>query len=199
MMHRLATQGTLMTDFIKNYQTLIVGVLGFIGVMVTLVLNAWLERKAERRRMEHETSILRTSLIEEMKAQRDALLHAAEGSKKAKDTSGAVKQDALTPLQRWTDIFDSSLEKLGLLTSEEVAAVLDAYLPLKELTSKVRLLELRVPPDQRRVEYGEGPPEGYALVGHQDVEVLAELHSIYVPAFDKAIQILSERKRQRTS
>ncbi len=188
-----------MTDFIKNYQTLIVGVLGFIGVMVTLVLNAWLERKAERRRMEHETSILRTSLIEEMKAQRDALLHAAEGSKKAKDTSGAVKQDALTPLQRWTDIFDSSLEKLGLLTSEEVAAVLDAYLPLKELTSKVRLLELRVPPDQRRVEYGEGPPEGYALVGHQDVEVLAELHSIYVPAFDKAIQILSERKRQRTS
>ena len=47
-----------MTDFIKNYQTLIVGVLGFIGVMATLVLNAWLERKAEWRRIEHETSIL---------------------------------------------------------------------------------------------------------------------------------------------
>jgi hypothetical protein len=188
-----------MAEFVKIYQTLIVGILGFIGVMATLMLNAWLARKAERRRIVHETMVLRTALIEEMKAQRDALLHAAEGSKKAKDTPGAVKQGALTPLQRWTDIFDSSLDKLGLLTSEEVAAVLDAYLPLKELTSKVRLLELRVPPDGRRVEYGEGPPEGYAVIGHQDVEVLAELHSIYVPAFDKAIQILSARKPPRTS
>ena len=183
-----------MAGFIKNYQTLIVGILGFIGVIATLVINAWLERKTERRRIEHQTRILRTALIEEMKVQRDALLHAAEGSKNAKNTSDGAKQDALTPLQRWADIFDNSLDRLGLLTSEEVAAVLDAYLPLKELTSKVRLLELRIPPNQRRVEYGEGPPEGYALVGHKDVEVLAGLHSMYVPAFDKAIQMLGARK-----
>jgi hypothetical protein len=126
-----------------------------------------------------------------MKAQRDALLHATEGSNKVNDGSNAEKQDALTPLRRWSDIFDSSLSKLGLLTPKEVAAVLDAYLPLRELTSKIRLLELRVPPHQRKVKYGEGPPEGYALIGNKDVTVLAELHLIYVPAFDNAIQILS--------
>ena len=183
-----------MTDFIKTYQTLIVGVLGFVGVVATLFINAWLQRKTERRRIEHETRALRIALIEEMKAQRNALAHSAEGAKEAKNTSGVGRQSALTPLRRWSDIFDSSLDKLGLLTSEEVAAVLDAYLPLKELTSKIRLLELRVPPEQRRVEYGAGPPKGYALVGHQDIESLAKLHSIYVPAFDHAIQILSTRK-----
>lgn len=178
-----------MGDFVKNYQALLVGILGFIGVMGTLVLNAWLARKAERRRIAHEARVLRTALIEEMKVQRDALLHGAEGSKKANDGS-----NALTPLRRWTDIFDGSLSRLGLLNPEEVAALLDAYLPLKELTSKIRLLELRVPPDERRVEYGEGPPEGYATVGHKDVAFLAELHSIYAPAFDKAIQTLEGQR-----
>jgi len=179
-----------MSGFIQTYQTLIVGILGFLGVIVTLAFNAWLARKAEQRKIDHETGILRTALIEEMKVQCDALLHASEGSAKAKEPSNLERQDALTPLQRWTDIFDSSIDKLGLLTSDEVAAVLDAYLPLKELTSKIRLLELRVPPDQRRVEYGDGPPQGYALVGNQDVLTLEQLHSIYVPAFDKAIQAL---------
>lgn len=180
-----------MADFVENYQTLIVGILGFIGVMATLVLNALLARRAEQRRITHETGVLRTALIEEMKVQRDALVHAVEGSNRATDRSNVGKQDALTPLRRWTDIFDNSLSKLGLLTPNEVAAVLDAYLPLKELTSKVRLLEVRVPPNQRRVEYSEGPPEGYALVGNDDVAVLAELHSIYVPAFERAIQTLT--------
>lgn len=179
-----------MADLIKSYQTLIAGMFGFVGVMATLVLNAWLARKAERRQIAHEAQVLRVALVEEMKAQRDALRHAAEGQK-AEDSSNVGKQGALAPLQRLTEIFDSSLNKLGLLTRQEVAAVLDAYLPLKELTPKIRLLELRVPPEQRRVEYGEGPPEGYALVGPEDVTVLAELHSIYVPAFDKAIQALS--------
>lgn len=50
--------------------------------------------------------------------------------------SAGSAERALTLLRRWTDIFDSSLSKLGLLTPEEVAAVLDAYLPLKELLRK---------------------------------------------------------------
>ena len=97
-----------MADFIKSYQTVIVGVLGFLGVMATLAINAWLERKAERRRIEHETQILRTALIEEMKVQRGALFNVAESSKKAKDTN-VEKQNVLTPLRaflmlRWISL-----------------------------------------------------------------------------------------------
>jgi hypothetical protein len=171
-----------MAAFIKNYQTLIVGFLGFSGVIATLVANAWLARKADIRKICHEAKVLRTALIEEMKIQRDALIHAEENS------TERTGHDVLTPLQRCTDIFDKSIDKLGLLTSNEVAAVLDAYLPLKELTPKIRLLELRVPPDRRGVEYGEAPAQDYALVAHDD---LAGLHSVYVPSFERAIKLLS--------
>jgi hypothetical protein len=62
MMPRGSVALTSMADFVKNYQTLIVGVLGFIGVIATLVLNAWLARKAEQRRITHETKVLRTRI-----------------------------------------------------------------------------------------------------------------------------------------
>jgi hypothetical protein len=35
--------------FLQTYQTLIVGLLGFIAVMATLAFNAYLARRAERR------------------------------------------------------------------------------------------------------------------------------------------------------
>jgi hypothetical protein len=108
------TDPSQMAHFIKTYQTLIVGVLGFAGVVATLFINAWRQRKTERRRIEHETRALRIALIEEMKAQRNALVHSAEGAKEAKNTSGGGS--ALTPLRRWSNIFDGSLDKLGLLT-----------------------------------------------------------------------------------
>src|SRR5262249_13212467 len=111
------------------------------------------------------------------------------------DVKKSVKSDALTPLRRWTAIFDASVDKLGLLTSSEVAAILDAYLPLQELTPKIRLFELRVPPEHRRVEYGEAPPEGYAFVAHYDVQALSEIHANYGPAFDRAIKLLGDNVR----
>ena len=161
-----------MAALIATYQTLVVGILGFCGVMVTLAFNAKLARRADERRIAHEARVLRTALVEEMKVQRDALMHASNTSKKPDEPRNFGRQDALTPLRRWSDIFEKSIDKLGLLQPEEFAAVLDAYLPLKELTSKIWLLETRVPPDQRRVEYSETPPEDYALVRHEDVRFL---------------------------
>jgi hypothetical protein len=180
-----------MATFIATYQTLVVGILGFVGVMATLAFNARLARRAEDRKITHEARALRTALVEERKVQRDALMHAADTSKQTDAPTKLGRNDALTPLHRWSDIFDKSIDKLGLLRSDEVATILDAYLPLKELTPKIRLLETRVPPDRRRVEYSEAAPQDYALVGHEEVKFLAELHSIYIPAFDEAIEKLS--------
>jgi hypothetical protein len=179
-----------MIAFLKSYQTLVVGLLGFLGVMATLAFNAWLARKSERRKIEHEANVLRRALVEEMKVQRDSLINAAEGAKRGADENAAgARNDVLTPLLRFADIFEKSIDKLGLLTSDEVGAVLDAYLSIKELTPKIRIMEQRIPPDHRRVEYGD-VPQGYALVAHHDLKVLGELHSVYVPPFEKAIREL---------
>ena len=48
-----------MSEFFKTYQTLIVGFLGFLGVMTTLWWNARLQRKQEERRERREASALR--------------------------------------------------------------------------------------------------------------------------------------------
>ncbi|HEY1897011.1 MAG TPA: hypothetical protein VGG62_12090 [Terracidiphilus sp.] len=87
-----------MATFVQQYQTLIVGILGFTGVMATLAINAWLARKAERRKIEHETRVLRIALTEEMKVQRDALIHGSDTAQRAKETSSATDPPSLDHL-----------------------------------------------------------------------------------------------------
>jgi hypothetical protein len=175
-----------MTAFLRTYQTLIVGVLGFSGVILTLAINAWLARCADRRKIAHEANVLRTAIIEEMKIQRSALVNSEETLKQQVDLK-KTSPTVLIPLQRFTEIFDKSIDKLGLLTSDEVAAILDAYLTLRQLTPKMRILEQRVPPHDRGVEYGQAPVADYAQVTRQDI---IGFHAVYIPPFDKAIERL---------
>lgn len=136
--------------------------------------------------------MLRTALVEELKFQRDALMHAAETASDAASANlkNGTSSDALIPVKRWSDIFDKSIDKLGLLQPEEVAAVLDAHLNLKELTSKLRLMELRIPPDRRRVEFGNAPSD-FALIASGDLTAVAEMHSTHLAAFEHAISKLN--------
>jgi hypothetical protein len=54
-----------MCEFIETYQTLIVGFVGFGGVIIAMLGNARLQRKQDERRERREARALRTALIEE--------------------------------------------------------------------------------------------------------------------------------------
>jgi hypothetical protein len=73
----LERQKTAMCEFIETYQTLIVGFVGFGGVIIAMLGNARLQRKQDERRERREARALRTALIEELKQQRAALRETA--------------------------------------------------------------------------------------------------------------------------
>jgi hypothetical protein len=97
---------------IQHFQTLIVGIIGFAGVIATLWFNA---RQARNQRIDerhHESEALRTALIEELKIIRESVTENAAGSDKS--------QDAFVPTDPMDDAYRAFTHRIGLLSEGEV-------------------------------------------------------------------------------
>jgi hypothetical protein len=112
-----------------------VGLLGFAGVIVTMIVNAKTQRDLQSAQRQHETQSLRTALLVELRTNvqmyetRISDLSQADGS-----------NHALLPSKVPNNIYQSSLPKVGLLSTHEVESVLRAYLLLDEMPYRLRLL-----------------------------------------------------------
>jgi hypothetical protein len=177
-----------MCEFIKTYQTLVVGLLGFLGVMATLWWNGHLQRKQEERQKRREASALRKALIEELKQQRAALQETADSLAAAQASTQDGTHGSLIPLERFDAVFRRSLERLGLLERRELSAVFEAYLPLPRLTWRLRRLEelerLNAEPSGRT--FFE-PKEDHISLTRKNYKTASEMHVQIVPAIDAAI------------
>ena len=67
-----ALDGLNMAKFLTEYQTLIVGTIGFLGVMLTIFATAQMNRRQHAREAEHEARIVRTALLVELKLAKEA-------------------------------------------------------------------------------------------------------------------------------
>jgi len=170
-----------MGKFFQTYQTLIVGCLGFVGVMVTLWWNGHLQRKQEERRERREASALRTALIEELKQQREALRFTADSLAAAEASTQDGTQGSLIPLERFDAVFRSSLDRLGLLERRELSAALEAYLPLPRLTWRLRMLEQI----DRPGPFATAPD--HVSLSRKYYKTASEMHAQMIPAIDAAI------------
>lgn len=171
---------------IKPYQTLIVGVLAFAGVIVTLggtfLVNGMLARLQHRRGVQHERAVVRTALRAELQATADSYRDRISIFEKPPTHDGA-----LVPLDAMTDIYKSLITRLGLLSQAEIEAVLRAYLLVEQLPSRVRLFEL-----------SQSREPGQAFVRAEHFDNLVTLHRNYlrsVAAAIAAIQDAGERNR----
>jgi hypothetical protein len=61
--------------WIQEFQTLTVGIIGFAGVISTLLINARQAREQRREERRHERQTLRVALIEELKINREMLAY----------------------------------------------------------------------------------------------------------------------------
>jgi hypothetical protein len=121
---------------LEQYQTLLVGGLGFAGVVITLLVNARQTRKQRREERLHERQTLRAALIEELRIIRGALIRETErGANDTSDADGyAVPTDAMD------DAYRSFTDRIGLLSSEEVRTVMSAYLTLRTYYASLLLI-----------------------------------------------------------
>ena len=175
----------LMVQWLDDHQTLIAGALGFLGIIITLFVNASLERRQHGRETAARSDALRLALAEELRLFEDVLkdrLHMIAEAER--DESGGL----LIPLTHATDVFESSIGSLGLLRSDQVAAVLRAYLYVRQMPEKLSLLG--------RVH----DPRGEQLlvhVGTKHFRAIKTLHENIRKEVSVAIRALTTPRRRR--
>ncbi len=166
-----------MVEYVERFQTAIVGVLGFAGIIITLIVNARLARLARERMRHDERASIRAALMAEMKIIKDSLEYAIENIKKGEeDGSGGL----LVPTDPISDAYDALIPRVGVLPPEEVGKVMLAYLSVREMRKNLLLILGASVFDQHRVE-----------VPRKSFDVLEGMLSNLVPKLDEAINCLS--------
>jgi hypothetical protein len=114
-------------EVLSRWQTLVGALLGFGGVILTLLVNAALARRTERLTREREMKALCVALQQELLEYRKAL---GEQTRALHDMGfpgpQSNKHIELYPLI-FRQVFDANIERLGLLRPEQVSATLQAY------------------------------------------------------------------------
>ena len=127
-----------MYDFIKDFQTLIAGILVLIGVVVTLWQNASVARKQCENQRNHQQNNLREALLAELKINHDALVdnwqQSKIGSRRDQD------EEILIPTDIMNDNYLAHLNQIGILSRIEVNKVMYAYLALRASSTKLSLI-----------------------------------------------------------
>ncbi len=127
-----------MYDLIKDFQTLIAGILVLIGVVVTLWQNASVARKQRENQRDHERENLRVALLAELQINRFVLIEKWNQLKPNFETNPTMT--ALVQTDVMDDNYLALLNHIGLLTQIEVNKVMTAYLALRGSRTKLSLI-----------------------------------------------------------
>lgn len=121
-------------SIVRSYQQLIVGLIGFTGVIVTLLVNAKLARLQVDRTNAHNARALRVALKAELEIIKSAF----------EDRISKLRQDnnkgGLIPAKQITRVYNTSIEKIGLLEKSEVEKIMHVYLLVDDLANRLVLL-----------------------------------------------------------
>ena len=163
---------------IQEFQSLIIGFLGFAGVIFTLRFNAQQAREQRRDERHHEGETMRAALIAELKINRESLERNIDKANQASETQGVF-----VPTDTMDDAYRAFTHRIGLLSQAEVDKVMYAYLSLR--TCKANLFLIGAPPDTRDLHV-QVPPKNVSklskllgsLIGpiHEAIEVLESEH-----------------------
>src|ERR1700737_2761468 len=121
---------------LKEYQTLIVGALGFTGVILTLITNARLIRRQHTRQVDHERTALKAALSTELSIIRDTFVDRIKMIAEAPETQGM-----LVPLDTMTAVYREVIAKLGLLSRGQVNLVMRAYILVRQMPDRLRFFQ----------------------------------------------------------
>jgi hypothetical protein len=150
----------------ERYQTFSAAILGFGGIIVTLLANAALARRQAVETEARERAGLRRGL----KAELDVI---GASLKAAVETISLARTDGtpqiLFPIGNITSIYDATHSRLGLLSDSEIVVLVRTYALIKELPNRIRLLSHSLDPE---------PTSRYIPVGSTLFSALEQLHAM---------------------
>jgi hypothetical protein len=154
------------TAWLKDYQALVVGGVGFAGVIFTLWHNAKVARDRRDEERADERKALRAALVAELQINLEAL---RENSAKVRKDPPKEGGGLFVPTDRMDGAYRSFLPRIGLLSEGEVSAVMRAYLSLETYNAKLFLIGLPVHTSPRHVHVPA--KNALALAGMQEAMV----------------------------
>lgn len=164
--------------YVEKFQTLLVGAIGFMGVIATLLTNAYLARRQHERYVAHESTVLRVAILAELMMIRDAYCTRIETIDNA-----AAGQGILFPTDTMTEVYTRLLDRIGLLTGKQIEPVLHAYALAHQLPSRVMLLA---------TDRNPSPERGAMIfIPNERIQALRALHANYLQGVESAISALS--------
>lgn len=120
---------------LKTYQILITGLFGFAGVVCTMLANAHMQRAQHKRTVQHEKQALRSALKAELNAIKEAYEHRIEQFKEPSGDNHALMQNTVQD-----NVYNTLLEKIGILEPDEIRRVVEAYQIIREIPYRIRIL-----------------------------------------------------------
>ncbi len=164
-------------QIVENFQTLIVGVLGFCGVIYTLRMNARLAREQHERSIKHDREVLKTALRAELELIRKSFSDKAELPE-----DDSEENDVFFPAETHTKVYQNFIGKLGLLSAEEVSAIIEAYTLIDEVPTRLRLISLGNDPSYDR--------PGYIFIKAPHSKTATGIYKNFLPSIETALQKL---------
>jgi|GEM_PF-3518150 len=160
-------------ELFRQFQTLIVGVVGFTGVIITLAVNARLARKQHERQIQHDSRVLRIALRAELSAIAETY---RDRIKSLSGPPGEWEGASLT-LDPMTDFYKRMIDRVGLLSSTEIRLVRQAYALAQQLPEHLTMF-----PGAKR----DALP-GTVWLPARHYVVLKTLHQNYLHDVDAAV------------
>ena len=169
---------------VKDFQILIAGILGFLGVVVALLYNAKQLRTQRQNERYYERQMLRVALIEELQINRSSLAANVKDLQK----SFPISTEFWVATYEMNDVFKSFVSKIGVLTRREVSMVLSVYLRLRAYRAALFLhsrLDERVKIDDQHVPIPINRRQG-----------LITMQQSLVGPIDRAIKALEKARNE---
>ncbi|WP_070987943.1 hypothetical protein [Halofilum ochraceum] len=123
--------------YLKEFQTLVAGAVGFAGVIATLAHNASVSRNQRAEERAHERNTLRAALLAELKINRDAI---RENLDRVKEGAYDKAAGVLVPTDSIDDVYRAFLPQIGLLPEDDASKVMTAYLSMEAHIARLYLI-----------------------------------------------------------
>lgn len=164
---------------LQTYQILITGLLGFTGVIITMLWNAKAQRDQFERNIKHETNSLRAAIKSELKANKQAYELRIKQFNETSEYS-----DALVPSKLINAIYRELVNKIGLLTDEEIEAIIEVYALMAELPYSMRILV--------GTDNVGGFNNEFIRVTKDKQDLVKKMHEKDLPAINKAMSTIGK-------
>lgn len=163
----------------EKYQTFFTGLLGFSGVIITMIINARHQVAMHDRKLNHDAQTLRVALRAELDSNKKSFENRIQQLDEPTDFGRT-----LMPNNPTNQIYSSRISELGLLSQEETEKIIKAYLLISDLPYRIRILV--------GTDNVIGINNEIIQLAEKEKSIVSDMHKSFLPDIERAIKLIDK-------